>query len=231
MQLGVQDKSSSDRRYSSPCLHIQKIAPTCATISPNSAQRHDDISVSQHRFGGTTFEPHASAASHADINVGARDDEVRSKLGRVPHRKRAVRCSLTSVHPARRLKCRRAAVPGPQCGLRFTTPLRRRHRIRRSPARLLGCPRSEPSPGDRPTVDRRSGNKPKWSPRAQVRRPKPTSANCTASRRSGCLQFARAEAAMMGASDRHGMATDFAHVTRRHGGTGSPTDGWRRMAR
>jgi hypothetical protein len=36
---------------------------------------------------------------------------------------------------------------------------------------------------------------------------------------------------MMGASDRHGMATDLAHVARRHGGKGSPTDGWQDKSR
>jgi hypothetical protein len=56
-------------------------------MSPNSAQRHDDISDSQHRFVGTTFEPHASAANHADLSVCARDDEVWSNLGRVRRRK------------------------------------------------------------------------------------------------------------------------------------------------
>jgi hypothetical protein len=75
---------------------IRRSVNLCPDVASHMREisRHDDISVSQHRFGGTTCEPHASAASHADVNVGACDDEVRSKLGRVCHPKRAVRCSL-----------------------------------------------------------------------------------------------------------------------------------------
>jgi hypothetical protein len=127
-RLGEQDKSTGAGRHSSPCLHIQKIAPTCATMSPNSAQR-------QHRFVGTTFKPHAPQPAM-----------VRCSL-----------TSVTSRAPPKAPSGRRA-VPlrlggsGPQCRLRFhdTVKAPPSHQVMR--ARLLG----RLVPSQVPAFDRRS---------------------------------------------------------------------------
>ena len=64
-QLGGQDKSCNDRRHSSLCLHIQKMAPTVALMSPRRAQRDEDVSDSPHHLVGATNKPPDFACDRA----------------------------------------------------------------------------------------------------------------------------------------------------------------------
>jgi hypothetical protein len=98
-RLGGQDKSSGARRHSSPCLHIRKIAPTCATMSPNSAQRDDDISDSQHRFVSMTFEPMLAEPTTPRPRGPARRMDVQSKFRTHPPPQKQHGASDTSSIP------------------------------------------------------------------------------------------------------------------------------------